>query len=102
MKPSLRLWSLMTGCGHSTPMSDHVPELKYAQSPPLAGTAATAAPVSCEQVATTSICGRPTSVARFFFMGPSLAPDGQMGANKSSRRPSAVNNLSDQPLWTGS
>ena len=28
VKPRLRLWSLMTGCGLSTPMSDHVPELK--------------------------------------------------------------------------
>jgi hypothetical protein len=30
------------------------------------------------------------SAARFFFIGPSRVPDGQRGANKSSRRPSAA------------
>src|ERR1039457_5317248 len=101
----------MTGCGHSTPMIDQVPELKQAQFPPLAGTAATAAPVSCEHDAMTSICGpssvalrrgdRPVSMARVFFNGPGRVPDGQMGANKSSRNSSASSNFFDHVLVCG-
>ena len=49
----------------------------------------------------TSICGRPTSRARFFFIGPSLVPDGQIGANKLSRMPSDLNNRLDQFFWVG-
>ena len=51
------------GCCVSAPSSDQVPELKKAQSPPLAGTAATADPVSCEAGATTDIAPTPQSSA---------------------------------------
>jgi hypothetical protein len=72
-------------------MSDQVPELRYAQLPPLAGTAATADPVSCEHDAMTStVVGRPVSVARLFFKGPSFVPLAQTGAKICSGRPSAV------------
>src|ERR1035441_2892021 len=101
----------MTGCGHSTPMIDQVPELKQAQFPPLAGPGAPAAPVSCEHDAMTSICGpssvalrrvdRPVSAARFFFIGPSRVPDGQIGANKSSRSLSASSSFFDHVLVCG-
>ena len=64
------------------------------------GTAATAAPVSCEQDAMTSICGRPVSAARFFFIGPSRVPDGQMGANKFLAQPERARTVSSTTFWS--
>src|SRR5438128_2505751 len=67
--------SLMSGAGSSTPISDQVPELRYAQPEvPCAGTAATAEPVSCVAGATTGTGETPVSVATAGRSGPSTCP----------------------------
>src|SRR5947208_15752478 len=54
VKPARRAAAVNIGARNSAPTSDHVPELMYAHgSSPDAGTAATAAAVSCEHDATT-------------------------------------------------
>src|SRR5262245_50030569 len=66
--------SLMSGPGISTPISDQVPELRYAQDEPLAGTAATAAAVSCAAGAMTCTGESPVSAATCVRKGPSAVP----------------------------
>src|SRR5437667_322249 len=60
----------MRGAGNSTPMSDQVPELMYAQLALSAGTAATAEPVSWEAGAMTGTGLRPVSAATAGRRGP--------------------------------
>src|ERR1700722_3045677 len=75
VKLSLRTSSLISGAGNSTPSNDQVPEERYAQSSlSSAGTAATAAPVSCEQVATTWSSPRPVSARTSGDNGPKIVP----------------------------
>src|SRR5262245_46871217 len=64
----------MSGAGSSTPISDQVPELMYAQEDPSAGTEATAEPVSCDAGATTGIGCSPVSVTTAGRSGPSTVP----------------------------
>src|SRR5436305_13929900 len=66
--------SLMSGAGNSAPISDHVPELMYAHDVPAAGTAATAAAVSCDAGATTGTERNPVSAATDERSGPSTVP----------------------------
>src|SRR5213595_4117488 len=77
VKPARRAAAVNTGARNSAPTSDHVPELMYAHgSSPDAGTAATAAAVSCEHDATTR--------------GPRLAPRAAAGSTSGSTGPRIV------------
>src|SRR5262249_29207318 len=69
-------WSVMSGPGSSAPMSDQVPELRYAHDAPWAGTAATAELVSCVAGAMTGTASRPTSAATDGRNPPSTVPGG--------------------------
>ena len=66
--------SLMSGPAISTPISDQVPELMYAQESPWAGTAATAEPVSCDAGAITGTASSPVSGRQTGRSGPSTVP----------------------------
>src|SRR5262249_3367356 len=75
VKLYLATLSLISGADSSTPISDQVPELRYAQPEiPCNGTAATAEPVSCVAGATTGTGVTPVSVATAGRNGPSTWP----------------------------
>lgn len=92
---------LINGCSNSMPIKDHVPELKYAQFPPVAGTAATAAAVSCEHDATTCAPTKSVCPAMSSRNGPNTVPEGTNGGNCSTESPAALNNAPDQSRRTG-
>ena len=83
------------------PSSDHVPELIYAQPLPLAGTAATAAAVSCEQLATTCEPNSPTSSEMVGNIGPSTVPEATISAVKCGKL-NLRKRVSDQRRYLGS
>ena len=66
-----------------------MPELRKAQCPgsPVTGTAATAAPVSCDSPATTSMHARPVSFAISGSKVPSIVPEGTICGNLVSLTP---------------
>ena len=72
------------GMGASTPMSDQVPELRYANRSVEAGTAATAEAVSCPATDTTGICARPQAFAISGFSKPATVPGWTSGAKRSA------------------
>src|SRR6516162_7227000 len=75
VKLALREASSIFGSLVSTPMRDQVPELINAQSFPSAGTATTAAPVSCEQLAETWQPVSPVSDAISLASGAKSVPE---------------------------
>ncbi len=95
----------MAGQGHSTPARR--PRSRTEVGPIAAGWPAPPPPPRRYRAANRRQSPRSEqamfSVARFFFnFGPRHGvPLGQMGANKSSRKPSSSNSFLDQRLWVG-
>ena len=75
-----------SGCAISTPISDQVPELMYAHDRPRAGTAATAAAVSCVAGAMTGMGARPVSARQSLRSGPRTVPGGDQAAEDLRRQ----------------
>src|SRR5262249_11482960 len=91
----------MSGAGISTPISDPVPELMYAQEAPCAGTAATAAAVSCDAGAMTGAGLTPASVATDARSGPSTVPGWTRLPSSRVGRPNAWIRPNAQPRAVG-
>src|SRR5512133_4282884 len=88
----------------SIPMSDHVPELRYAQLglPELAaGTPATAEAVSCVGGATTFIGGKPARSATSARSFPSVVPGGTILGKILFGRSNFLSKGMDQFRFTG-
>ena len=68
-------------------MSDHVPLDKYANFSSLAGTAATAEPVSCPATATTGMCFKLLDTSWGAFEIASVTGDGSLRAADSADDP---------------
>ena len=81
VKPRSQLFFSEMGAGIRQPRMLHVPQLMYAQWSPSAGTAATAAEVSCPQVVTTGTGPRPVSCCTVAESGPRTVPGSTSGAN---------------------
>src|SRR5262249_22050175 len=88
--------------GSSTPISDQVPELMYAQESPLAGTAAMAEPVSCVAGAVTGTGLTPVSLASAGRRGPRTVAGAAARARNFVGRPNAFTRPYAQPRAVGS
>ena len=93
----------MNGAGDSTPISDQVPQERNAQFvEESAGMAATAAPVSCEHEATTSVSGEsPVSAAIAGRILPSVVPEATIFGKIFRGMPSASAVSSDHVFVRG-
>src|SRR3954463_4729125 len=87
------------GANSSTPSRDQVPELRNAQCSPSAGTAATAASVSWEQVAKSG--NVPSSASRFGVTFPIRVPETTTGGNRDGGNPSSFTSTADHSFKTG-
>src|ERR1051325_167540 len=96
----------------STPISDHVPELRYAQvldSAPLpsncnrgsTGTAATAEAVSCEAGAMTAISFKPVRFAMDLRREPTCVPGATTSGKSLPGRPNRFSKSYDQRRFVG-
>ena len=90
------------GSSTSTPSNDHVPELRKATCPSIAGTAATALAVSCEPTAIISAEPNPVSRAISSFSVPLMVPGRIISPNKCSGSPKARIVSIDQFRWRAS
>src|SRR5262249_40910783 len=97
-----RAASLIIGSGNSTPINDQVPELRKAQFWPVAGSAATAAPVSWDKEAITwTFSSKPVCFATSGRNGPSTVPEATQSGRTLRGSRSALISRSGQVLAVG-